>query len=168
MTSSKRLGLAAALCLVAAPSLAVLPPQAKLLDSKVSLPCIVARPSWLARGKRGPAVSLTNKCDDSFIVVSVATRTATSPETPAADAKAVLATRQDGVVRYVDVALGESAAVKPLETLIVPVSWGTHYNIAGHMPGTDGMKFSATGWMIDPANPAQAMDIISHETMKPQ
>ena len=57
-----------------------------------------------------------------------------------------------------------TVVLRPGDALILPVSWGLHYNISGYMAADNTSAVSAQGWMINPQNPAQALDIITKES----
>jgi hypothetical protein len=182
MTSFKRVVVAAGLmlgCLVL-PALAIMPPPAKLLDSKVEPACVTARGSLLPQGGDNSAVSLINKCSFDVVVSGVAERDIKSPEKKVDDIPLVLATRAGGYVQYIDLRLKgagtdcfavkaegstcKSVTLRPADGLIVPVAWGEHYNIDGQTSDDKGDALHATGWLINANDPLQAMEIIRHES----
>lgn len=187
-----------------APAFAVHPPQAKLFDTKSSPDCLLVRPSWLANVPQGAgdisgaAVSVTNQCLKNIVVTDV--RISPSDETIVG---AVMATKANGYIQYIGLRRFrdgidcfadappketkdlrcKSMTVRPEDTLIVPVPWGTHYDISGRkswmdldvgMPGSKqqdafidaygvepgSWQFRASGWMLNPADPKQVMDVL--------
>jgi hypothetical protein len=170
------------LTMVALPALAIMPPPAKLLDNKVTPACVKAKGSLLSH-EQGPAVSLINKCAYDVVMSGLAEHDAKSPEKEVDDIGLVLATRTAGYVQYIDLRLKTDGAdcfadalpakkdelscktvlVRPADALIFPVAWGRHYSITGKTADKK-EAFHATGWLINANDPAQAMEIIQHET----
>jgi hypothetical protein len=159
----------------ATPVPAVRPPQAKLFDTKSSPDCLLVRPSWLANPPKaagdisGAAVSVTNQCSENIVVTDVGI--SPSDETIVG---AVMATKAQGYIQYIGLRRFrdgtdcfadappskvkelrcKSITMGPEDTLIVPVPWGTHYEISGPE------NVRATGWMLNPADPKQVMDVL--------
>ena len=157
------------------PVFAVRPPQAKLLNAEATPKCLQVRPSWLANVPEaagdvsGAAVSVTNKCSENIVITDVGI--SPSDETIVG---AVMATKANGYIQYIGLRRFrdgidcfadtppkevkdlrcKSVTVRPEDTLIVPVPWGTQYDISG----PDNVK--ATGWMFNPADPKQVMDVL--------
>ncbi|MEZ0226647.1 MAG: hypothetical protein ACAH83_18975 [Alphaproteobacteria bacterium] len=157
------------------PVFAVRPPQAKLLDAQASPKCLQVRPSWLANVPEaagdisGAAVSVTNNCGENIIINDALI--SPSDETIVGE---VIATKAKGYIQYIGLkrlpdGIGcfadappavvkdlrcKTVTLRPEDTLIVPVPWGTHYEILG----PDNVK--ATGWMLNPADPKQVMDVL--------
>ena len=184
MTSFKALALAFLFVWASLPAQAIMPSQVKLLDSDVAPKCGAARASWMTVGDKGPAVSLANNCKAGMTIAALSRHGLNDADKTVDGAPLVLATKAQGYVQYIELTLKSGGAacfadappakaegltcasvtLPPGDMLILPVAWGLHYTVTGAMANAAHVPVKASGWMINPANPQQMMDIIHHET----
>jgi hypothetical protein len=157
-------------------------PPAQIINDKASPACVSVKASYLPLmtgivNAKGAAVALTNNCEDTVTINTFATAKAKdAAKTPVTKSAAQLVINENDVARYSLFRFNKDGAecafplpsdadgrrtkcknlvIPPRGTLSLHVPWGSLYSLQGKAGAAD---FSAEGTMINPRNPAQAID----------
>jgi hypothetical protein len=156
-------------------------PPAQIINDKASPACVSVKASYLPLmtgivNAKGVAIALTNNCEDPITVNAFATSQAQdAPKTPVTKAAAQLVVIEDGAARYSLFRFNKDGAdcdfplpsdtsgrvkcknliIPPRGTLSLHVPWGSFYSVQGKAGEAE---LSAEGAMINPRNPAQAIN----------
>ncbi|MEZ0226740.1 MAG: tetratricopeptide repeat protein [Alphaproteobacteria bacterium] len=156
-------------------------PPAQIINDKTAPACLAAKASYLPLmsgivNAKGAAVALTNNCEDAITISTFATaKVKDAVKEPVVKSAAQLVLVENGVARYNPFRYNKDGAecAFPLpasdngktkcKNLVIPkgatltlhVAWGTFYSVQGKAGDAD---VSAEGAMINPRNPAQAID----------
>ncbi|TAL36278.1 MAG: sel1 repeat family protein [Alphaproteobacteria bacterium] len=156
-------------------------PPAQIINDKASPACVSVKASYLPLmtgivNAKGAAIALTNNCEDAITVHAFATsKSQEAPKTEIAKSAAQLVVIEGDVARYSLFRFNKDGAecafplpagadgktkcrnlvIPPRGTLSLHVPWGSFYSLQGKAGDED---MSAEGAMINPRNPAQAIN----------